>query len=74
MNKIIILMLLLATTALLAQENNDDLLQEDLVFENPYNINRSVQEQEELIYQYSDPDESYLTEEEAYEIETEYND
>lgn len=72
MKKIISLMLLLITTNIFAQEINDDYLQDDLTFENPYRVD-AIQEQEELEYQYDEPSEYFLTEEEIYNAETEYN-
>ncbi len=73
MKKIIILMLLLVSTNILSQEINDDYLQDELTFENPYRTNDSIQEQEESNYQFIEPSEYFLTEEEAYNSETEYN-
>lgn len=67
-------MFLLASTNLFSQEINDDYLQDDLAFENPYRFNDSTQEQEELNYQNDEPNEYFLTEEEAYNVENEYND
>jgi hypothetical protein len=73
MKKIILLMLLMVTTNIFSQEVNDDYFQDDLTFENPYRTNDSIQEQEELNYQYNEPNEYFLTEEEVYNAETEYN-
>jgi hypothetical protein len=73
MKKNIILILLLASTNIFSQEINDDYLQDDLTFENPYRTNESIQQQEELNYQYEEPNEYFLTEEEVYNAETEYN-
>lgn len=72
MKKIISLMLLLITTNIFSQEMNDDYLQDELTFENPYST-EAVQEQEELEYQYNEPSEYFLTEEEVYNAETDYN-
>ncbi len=74
MKKNLLFMLLLASTNSFSQETNDDYLQDDITFENSYESSVSIQEQEDLKYQYNEPNEYFLMEEEVYNEQTEYND
>lgn len=74
MKKNILFMLLMISTNIYAQEISDDYLQDEINFENHYGGNISIQEQEELKYQYTEPNEYFLTEEDVYDEPTEYYD